>query len=229
MISRADLQTLLASFDEGDEPGLPTSLSTDCARLLDVSDVTISFVGTSDQFTISASSADARTLDEWEFTLKEGPRIDAAVTSTSNMTETAQTVTNPWPRLSAKAQAIGYRSIAGIPVQVKGNTFATLNLQNRHGTITPETLTDAENLASEIAALIVAALSQQPPSFAEPADHDRFHQATGMVMSQMGITAEAAVSTLRTHAWTHDRLLTDIANDVVAHTLTFSRPEDERP
>ncbi len=47
-----------------------------------------------------------------------------------------------------------------------------------------------------------------------------------MVMSQMGITAEAVLSTLRTHAWTHDRLLTDIANDVVAHTLTFSLPED---
>lgn len=231
MISRSDLQTLLASFDTdtGDEPGLPTSLSTDCARLLDVSDVTISFVGTSDQFILSASSADARTLDEWEFTLKEGPCIDAAATSTSSMGETAQADTNPWPRLSAKAQAIGYRSIAGIPVQVKGNTFATLNLQDRHGTISPETLTDAEHLASEIAALIVAALSQHPPSLAEPADHDRFHQATGMVMSQMGITAEAAASTLRTHAWTHDRLLTDIANDVVAHTLTFSLPEDERP
>lgn len=229
MISRSDLHRLLASFHREDEPALPTSLSTDCARLLNVSDVTISFVGASDQYTICASSADASSLDEWEFTLEEGPRIDAAATSTSSKTETAQAATNPWPRLSAKAEAIGYHSIAGVPVQVKGNTFATLNLQNRHGAITPETLTDAEQLASEIAALIVAALSQEPPSIAQPADHDKFHQATGMVMSQMGITAEAAVSTLRTHAWTHDRLLTDVANDVVSHTLTFSPPEDERP
>lgn len=72
MISRSDLQTLLASFDKG-ESGVPISLSTDCARLLDVSDVTISFVGASDQFSICASSADARTLHDWEFTLKEGP------------------------------------------------------------------------------------------------------------------------------------------------------------
>lgn len=229
MISQSDLQTLLASFDEGDGTGLPTSLSTDCARLLEVSDVSITFVGASDQFTICASSADSRSLSEWEFTLKEGPRIDAAATRTSAMTETAHAGISPWPRLSAKAEGIGYRSIAGVPMQVKGTTFATLNLQNRHGTFAPGTLTDAEHLAGEIAALIVAALSQQPPALAEPVDHDKFHQATGMVMSQMGITAEAAVTTLRTHARTRDRLLTDVANDVVDHTLTFSPADEEQP
>lgn len=228
MISHSDLETLRASFDEPEESALPASLSANCARLLQVSDVTISFVGASDQFTLCASSADARNLDEWEFTLKEGPGIDAAATNIANTTETAPTDTNPWPRLSAKAHAIGYLAIAGIPMQVEGSTFATLNLHSRHGTITPETLTDAEQIATEIAALIVAALTQ-PLSLRERAEHDRFHQATGMVMAQMGIPAEAAVDVLRTHAWTHDHLLTDVAADVVSHTLSFSPPESERP
>lgn len=227
MISHSDLETLRASFNRSDESALPASLSANCARLLHVTDVTISFVGTSDQFTLCASSADARNLDEWEFTLKEGPGIDAAATSIANTTETAPTDTNPWPRLSAKAHAIGYRSIAGIPIQVEGSTFATLNLQSRHDTITPEILTDAEHIATEIAALIVAALTQQAPSRSERAEHHRFHQATGMVMAQMGIPAEAAVDVLRAHAWTHDLLLSDVADEVVSHTLSFSPPEGE--
>ena len=132
---------------------------------------------------------------------------------------------NPWPHLSAKARAIGYSAIAGIPVRVRVSTFATINLKNRHDTITPEIL--AEHIACEIAPLIVSSLSQRPPSLTEQADHDGFHQATGMVMVQRGIAAEAAVEVLRAHAWTQGRLVTDIADDVVAHTVSFFPSQDE--
>lgn len=222
MISPSDLDTLRESFATWDEPGLPGSLATDCARLLEVSDITISFVGASDQHILCSSSDDSRTLDEWEFTLQEGPCFDAGVNSTSNTAETAPSNTNPWPQLSAKAHAIGYQSIAGVPLQAGGTTFATINLQDRHGTITPETLADAEQIAKELASLVVGSLSQQPPSPDQPAEHDTFHQATGMVMSQMGIDAGSGADVLRAHAWAHDRLIMDIASEVVARTLTFS-------
>ncbi len=222
MISPSDLDTLRESFATWDEPGLPGSLATDCARLLEVSDITISFVGASDQHILCSSSDDSRTLDEWEFTLQEGPCFDAGMNSTSNTAETAPSNTNPWPQLSAKAHAIGYQSIAGVPLQAGGTTFATINLQDRHGTITPETLAGAEQIAKELASLVVGSLSQQPPSPDQPAEHDTFHQATGMVMSQMGIDAGSAADVLRAHAWAHDRLLMHIASEVVARTLTFS-------
>jgi hypothetical protein len=222
MISSADLDALRGSFARWDAAGLPGSLATDCARMLGVSDVTISFYGASDQILLCSSSDDARTVDEWEFTLQEGPCFDAAVTGTSATAETAPSGTNPWPRLGAKAHALGYRSIAGIPWRVQGTTFATLNLQDRDGVIPPETLADAEHIAEELASLLVGSLSQQPPSLDQPADHDTFHQATGMIMTQMGIDAGAAVDVLRAHAWSHDRLLGDVASEVVARTLTFS-------
>lgn len=222
MISPSDLDTLRESFATWDEPGLPGSLATDCARLLEVSDITISFVGASDQLVLCSSSEDSRTLDEWEFTLQEGPCFDAGVNSTSNTAETAPSNTNPWPQLSAKAHAIGYQSIGGVPLRAGGTTFATLNLQDRHGTITPETLADAEQIAMELASLVVGSLGQQAPSLDQPAEHDTFHQATGMVMSQMGIDAGSAIDVLRASAWSHDRLLMDTASEVVACTLTFS-------
>ncbi|HUG07347.1 MAG TPA: GAF and ANTAR domain-containing protein [Acidimicrobiia bacterium] len=197
-------------------------MATDCARLLEVSDITISFVGASDQHVLCTSSDDSRTLDEWEFTLQEGPCFEAGVNSTSNTAETAPSNTNPWPQISAKAHAIGYKSIGGVPLRAGGTTFATLNLQDRHGKITPETLADAEQIAMELASLVVGSLSQQAPSPDQPAEHDTFHQATGMVMSQMGIDAGSATDVLRAYAWAHDRLLMDIASEVVARTLTFS-------
>ncbi|HUG07351.1 MAG TPA: ANTAR domain-containing protein [Acidimicrobiia bacterium] len=222
MISHSDLDVLRESFATWDESGLPGSLATDCARLLDVSDTTISFVGASDQRILCASSDDAHTLNEWEFTLQEGPCFDAGVTSTSGTAETAPSNTNPWPRLSAKAQAIGYQSIAGVALRAGGATFATLNFHNRHGTITPETLAHAEDLAVELGSLVVGSLRQQPPFLDQPAEHDTFHQATGMVMAQMGIDAGSAAEVLRAHALSQDRLLMDIASEVVARTLTFS-------
>jgi GAF domain-containing protein len=221
MITTSDLDALRESFATWNEPGLPGSLASDCVRLLDVSDITISFVGASDQHILCTSSDDSRNLEEWEFTLREGPCFDAAANSTSKTAETAPSITNPWPQLSAKAHDIGYQSIAGVPLRVEGTTFATLNLQDRHGTITPETLADAAQIAMELSSLVVRSLSQQPPSLDQSAEHNTFHQATGMVMRQMGIDAESAADVLRAHAWSHDRLLMDTASEVVARTLTF--------
>lgn len=227
MISTTDIEALRASFDGSVGPGLPTSLCTDCARLLGVSDVTISFLGASDQFTLGASSAEARSLDEWEFTLREGPGVDTATTNASSMSETEDSEMTLWPRLSAKAQAIGYRSLAGTPLQVGGRVFGTISLQDRNGMITTDTLAEAEQIAREIATLIVARLSQHTTSIDDQADHYKVHQATGMVMAQMGIGAEAAIDMLRAHAWTQDRLLIDVADDVVSRLLKFG--ETERP
>lgn len=220
MISSADLDDLRAGLAAWDHSGLPRSLATDCARLLDVTDTTISFIGTSDQVTLCASSDNAQSLDEWEFTLQEGPSIDAAATTTTRGSDTAPTESNPWPRLTAKAHAIGYQSIAAVPIRAQGTVFATLNLHDRER-ITPETLADAQHIADELASLVVGSLSEHPPPTDQTGHHDEFHQATGMVMNQMGIDAGAAAGVLRAHAGSHDRLLTDIAARVVARTLKF--------
>ncbi|MEX1004494.1 MAG: ANTAR domain-containing protein [Acidimicrobiia bacterium] len=220
MIRAADLVALRSSFATCSGPGLPKTLAADFARVLGVSDLAISFIGTSDHVLLRSSSGDARSMHEWEFSLGTGPGFDAAVTGTATSAGTAASPNNPWPRLSAKARAIGYEAIAGVPWRVQGTTFATLTLQDRHGSITSETLADAERVGDELASLMVSSLGQS--RFLDlPADHDTFHQATGMVMKQMGIEAGSAVDVLRAHAWSHDRLLMEVATEVVGRALTF--------
>src|SRR5918994_398145 len=48
------------------------------------------------------------------------------------------------------------------------------------------------------------------------------HQATGMVSVQLDVTAAEALARMRAHAFVHDRLLIEVAHDVVARRLVFS-------
>lgn len=221
MIESSDLQALRDSFAGSNEPGLPPSLCSDFARLLGISDVTISFFSTGDRFMLGASSADVRGLDEWAFTFDEGPYSEAATNSTYTVSDTAKAEATHWPRLSAKAHQVGYRSLAGIPLRLSGRAFGTITLHDRRAAISTESLSDAEYVATEIVTLIVERLRRQPPSIDDQADRYEFHQATGMVMSQMGIATAAAVDLLRTYAWTHGCLLNDVAADVISRHLNF--------
>jgi len=47
------------------------------------------------------------------------------------------------------------------------------------------------------------------------------HQATGMILVQLGISAEDAFARLRAYAYAHDRRLSDVARDVVERRLRF--------
>ncbi|MFD0630267.1 ANTAR domain-containing protein [Catenulispora yoronensis] len=51
------------------------------------------------------------------------------------------------------------------------------------------------------------------------------HQATGMISVQLGVSLAEALVRLRAHAWAADRLLADVAADVVARRLRFDEPE----
>jgi hypothetical protein len=56
----------------------------------------------------------------------------------------------------------------------------------------------------------------------DPTAHQaQVHQATGMILAQLGISAEAAFARLRAYAFAHDRRLGDVARDVVGRRLRF--------
>jgi ANTAR domain len=48
------------------------------------------------------------------------------------------------------------------------------------------------------------------------------HQATGMVLAQLGVGAQEAMARMRAHAFAEERLLVDVARDVVTRRLHFS-------
>jgi hypothetical protein len=53
-------------------------------------------------------------------------------------------------------------------------------------------------------------------------DRAEVHQATGMILAQLGIPAQDAFVRLRAYAFAHRRPLGDVARDVVARRLVFA-------
>lgn len=54
------------------------------------------------------------------------------------------------------------------------------------------------------------------------ANRAEIHQATGMVLVQLGVTAEEALARMRGYAFVHGRLLIDVAGDLVSRRLGFA-------
>jgi AmiR/NasT family two-component response regulator len=49
------------------------------------------------------------------------------------------------------------------------------------------------------------------------------HQATGMVLAQLGVGATDALARMRAYAFVEQRLLGDVAHDVVSRRLRFTQ------
>jgi hypothetical protein len=56
-----------------------------------------------------------------------------------------------------------------------------------------------------------------------PLERAEVYQATGMLISQLEVSPDAALATLRAHAFVHDRPIDAVARDVVARTLWFTK------
>jgi AmiR/NasT family two-component response regulator len=57
-------------------------------------------------------------------------------------------------------------------------------------------------------------------------DRAEVHQATGMILAQLGVPAQEAFVRLRAHAFATRRPLDDVARDVVARLLVFTQDMD---
>lgn len=55
------------------------------------------------------------------------------------------------------------------------------------------------------------------------ASRAEIHQATGMVTVQLDVDTADALARMRAHAFSHQRLLIDVARDIVARRLDFTQ------
>jgi hypothetical protein len=199
------------------------------ARVLPASGVGLSLLtDDNDGGTVAASDARSRTLEELQFTLGEGACMDAARTGrpvlVPDMTATGQTAR--WPiYASAVVEQAGVGAIFALPLQWATINLGVLDLYRREpGSLPPAQLRDALG-AADMAALMLLGLRTDA---GEDQTWDRswgnrveIHQATGMVVAQLGVGATDAFARLRAYAFAEHRLLGDVARDVVARRLRF--------
>lgn len=224
---------LRAAMGEQRGPGAADRLCQACVRLLGIDAAAISLVFDGAHIgTLGASTAAARNYDEEQFTLGEGPCLDAVARRRPvTVIDLAEPGENRWPAWGPAMLAHQIRGVYAMPILVAGDYVGALDLfQN-----TPVALT-----VDQVIGIVAAAELAQIPLL-DLLDHSmaetvatpgsdawdelntltraEVSQATGMVMAQLHIEAPAALVRLRGHAYATGRSVTDVARDILDHRL----------
>ena len=202
-----------------------------CVDGLDVDGASISVLtATAARATLSATDATADLLEELQFTLNEGPCMEAAMSGSPVLVPDVNHSADMarWPVFAAAvAERTSVGALFALPLQWGAINLGVLDLYRR----LPGALTDAQRRdavsAAEIATLMMLGQRTDPGGRGGWLDSSavsraEIHQATGMVLVQLGGTAPDALARMRAYAFVHERLLIDVARDVVARRLSFT-------
>lgn len=171
-------------------------------------------------------------LDEWQLTFGQGPCVDAFSVGGPVLAGDlrAADCLARWSVFTPAALDSGARAVFALPLQVGAIRLGVLGLyRTRPGPLSPHELADALAFAETAGMLLLDTAAGAQPNTAElawqrddPTAHQaQVHQATGMILVQLGASAEVAFARLRAYAYAHDRRLGDVARDVVERRLRF--------
>lgn len=237
----ATLALLAIRRHDTDDIALARRICQACIDGLDVDGAVLSVLtATVSRTTLWASDATAELIEELQFTLNEGACVEAAVTGRPVFVPDLlhATETTRWPVFAAAvAERTPVRALFALPLQWGTVNLGVLDLYRvAPGGLGAAQYRDALS-AVDVAALMMLGQRTDPAAdgrighnggpggnWLDEASrhHAEVHQATGMVLAQLGIGATEALARLRAHAFVEQRLLVDVARDVVARRLRFT-------
>jgi hypothetical protein len=220
------------------DASLPARLCAQCLSALPVSGVALALMSDNGPSgaVLAATDARARQLEELQFTLDEGPCVEASRSGSPALhPELATTESTRWPRYGAAALEAGVQAIFAFPLQVGTIRIGVLDLyRDAPGHLTILQLADALAFAGAATVLLLYLQDHPGPdgetsALTGPIDsRAEVHQATGMITIQLGISLTEALLRLRAYAYETGRTVTDIAADVVSRRLHFDDSERRR-
>lgn len=171
-------------------------------------------------------------IEEAQYTLGEGPCVDAH--------RLGQVVTEPdlavggtrWVGFSERAVRAGARAVFGYPIRLGAARLGALNLYRDQ----PGLLTDDQHanalVVADVAARVI--LADQAGALIDGVGAGLeselnlwgvVNQAAGMVSVQLGIPVGDALVRLRAYAFSTDRVVNEVARDVVERRLRLDDRE----
>ncbi|MDQ1439500.1 MAG: hypothetical protein QOK43_3129, partial [Acidimicrobiaceae bacterium] len=172
---------------------------------------------------VCSSNSVSTVIEDLQFTLGEGPCIDAYNTEQPVIEpDLADPEVQRWIAFSPAAVAAGARAVFGFPLLVGSVRIGALNLYRDE----PGELTDDQHayalMMAEVAARAVLDMQAHAPPGVLAAEMEngpdfRFvvHQASGMVSVQLDVTIAEALIRLRAFAFGNNRPIGDVATDIV--------------
>ncbi|MFI6048409.1 hypothetical protein ACIA8C_42835 [Nocardia sp. NPDC051321] len=163
-------------------------------------------------------------LDSQQYTLGEGPGVEAFATGIPELVADLGAGQGRWPGFCDAALAAGAGAAFAFPLQLGGIRLGTLDLYRRRvGGLPPGSVADAAVLAD----LITLALLHEIGN-AEASGHDwlraagSYHDvnvATGMLAGMLRISLDDAFMRLRGRAFVANRPLLEVARDLLEKKL----------
>jgi GAF domain-containing protein len=204
-----------------------TDLAQPFLELFPISGASVSTLGTPlGSETIAATDALAERLDELQFDLGEGPCWDALRTQRPvlepNLT---QRPASSWPAFSKAVQTEGVGALFAFPLLIGSVGLGAVDLYSTAPlTLTPTQKQQASALATIVSRVL---LNDALKRTGVADDSDAFsrrviHQATGMVLAQLGVTADDAYLIIQARAFAEGRSMREVATDLVDRRLRFT-------
>ncbi|MCU1543577.1 MAG: Antitermination regulatory protein [Microbacteriaceae bacterium] len=209
-----------------------TSLCQPFLAVLPVRGAAVSLLRATSQSTVCSSDTTAARLDELQFDLGEGPCWDALSTRRPILRPLLTTSsTGEWPLFINAVRedhlACGIAGIYAFPLFVGTLDLGAVDLYTTNSRpLEDDQVADATELAAIASWQVLrGVLTDRVVDDAEgPTTHNRreVHQATGMVLAQLEITADEASLLLRAHAFASGRTVAEVARDVIERRLNFA-------
>ena len=229
-MSETDDQQALAKFamvlaSLSREESLTARLCEAGRRMLDAdgASMTLDYEG-NDRLLIHATNELAATLDDLQDVVGEGPSFEAAHTGQVVVARLGDGDEDRWALFSDRLNAMGFvGTLVAVPLRTELSVLGVLSL-HRQGADRDEDLVSARFLGATVGtALLHDPRVGRPDQLSKDAwaVRSRIHQATGMIVAQVGIRAEDAMALLRGQAFARNTSLADVAHDVIERRINF--------
>src|SRR5215217_3504978 len=186
--------------------------------------------------TVAFSDGPAGELEELQFSLGEGPCVDASRTGRPVLQpDLARTGPALWPAFADGAQAAGLSAVFALPLRVGAIRVGVLDLyRDEVGVLSHEELAEALAFADAATTIVLGLPSRNGggngrlDAATVLDDRAEVHQATGIVSVHAGVTLQEALMLLRARAYAEQRPVQDLARDVLDGVARFRKEDDDR-
>lgn len=204
----------------------PRSVCVATAAVMQVSSAGVTLMSGRHSGPVCFSDHRAGTLDELQFSLGEGPCPDAFASHEPVFEPDLYSADRSrWPNFAPLALELGTRGVFAFPIQAGRRCIGVLTVyQNVAGDLSRDQIADSLCVVEALTeSMLTPRTTEQTPideGFpASIAHRAEFHQATGMVAVQLGISVPDASVRIRAHAYATSRSLAALAQDIVDRRL----------
>lgn len=229
------VSALRSTLEEDIDVGtLPRRLCQVCVEFFPVSGVSISLMSDAlIQQVLCASDDTAAKLEELQFSRAAGPCIDAFTDGipvlVGDLTDASETTR--WPAFAQEANDLGARAIFAVPLQLGAIRLGVMDLyRETPGPLGADVVSEVLMAADMICMALLGEVGIKGEEnvvgqwFDEmPSARAKVHQATGMLMARLDMTAQEALVRMRGRAFADGLMLSEVATAVVVGTMDIGR------